>query len=164
MVPGQILSMKAGGEFRDVVPVFISFEEPDSWDSLNEFATLVIDSAVDFGGYTAGLYFEDKGPLFFVLFGAPVSYENNASRGVSFTYAVNMRSSVRCRAGLAGGIAYAGFVGNRSRSTYTALGDTVNIAARLALKADWGSTLSSDSVHASIMDEVPSPSKVKQSE
>jgi len=153
MVPGQILSMKSGGEFRDVVPVFISFEEPDCWDTLNEFATLVIDSAVDFGGYAAGLYFEDKGPLFFVLFGAPVSFENNPSRGVSFTYAVNMRSSVRCRAGLARGIAYAGFVGNRSRCTYTALGDTINIAARLALKADWGSILISDSVHRSVENE-----------
>lgn len=153
MVPGQILSMKPGGEFRDVVPVFISFEEPDSWDSLNDFVTLVIDSAGDFGGYTAGLYFEDKGPLLFVLFGAPVSFENNASRAVAFTLAVNKRSMIQCRAGIAGGIAYAGFVGNRSRCTYTALGDTINIAARLAMKADWGRVLISDPVRRSVENE-----------
>ncbi len=153
MVSGQVISMKSGGEFRDVVPVFISFEEPDSWRSLNEFVTLVIDSASDFGGYTAGLYFEDKGPLLLVLFGAPVSFENNASRAVGFTLDVCRQSAVRCRAGLARGIAYAGFVGNRSRCTYTALGDTLNIAARLAMKSDWGSILISDSVHMSIENE-----------
>ena len=139
-VPGSVISAKRGGEFRDVVPVFISFEEPAAHEELDRFVSLILDVAGTYGGYVSGLYFEEKGPLMLVLFGAPVSYESNEARAADFSLEVlaSSSSSLPCRIGMSQGVVYAGFVGSRSRCTYTALGDTVNTAARLACAIEPG--------------------------
>ncbi|MBN1434313.1 AAA family ATPase [Candidatus Fermentibacterales bacterium] len=143
--PEVVLSSPPGGEFRDVLPVFISFEEPGGHEDLARFADIVLGAAESFGGCVTGLYFEEKGPLFLVLFGAPSSYEHQVSRAAGFALAVRDGSSTGCRMAITQGVAFAGFVGNRGRCSYTALGDTVNTAARIACQAEWGSVLVSGS-------------------
>ena len=44
------------------------------------------------------------------------------------------------------GLAYTGITGGQARSEYTDLGDVVNLAARLMVKAAWGEILVSGGV------------------
>jgi len=134
------------GEFRDVVPVFISFREVNGFQELNEFTSMLLNSAAGFGGYFNGLFFDDKGATALVLFGAPVAYENNIERAIEFILSVREDTRWDVRAGITRGIAFTGALGSKLRHTYTAIGDVVNTAARLAGKADWNQILLSAEV------------------
>lgn len=130
-VPAEILEAHYGGEFREVAPVFIRFQ--DTGNSIDDLSEQIIRSAADYGGYVSGLFFEQTGPMFLVLFGAPTAFEGSCTRAASFILALRNRTATAFSTGVSRGPAYTGFVGNRSRCTYTALGDTVNTAARLAV-------------------------------
>ncbi|MBD3286930.1 hypothetical protein GF359_09820, partial [candidate division WOR-3 bacterium] len=137
-VPAKILTSKRSGEFREVAPVFISFREIPNFFETPQFVEIVLDKAFEYGGFWSSLNFEDKGPSLLVLFGAPVAYENNIRRAVDFALAVRKEFRFVIRAGITVGTVYAGVVGSPKRSTYTALGDVVNLAARFMMAADWG--------------------------
>lgn len=152
-MPSAILQFNQQGEFRTVVPVFISFEGVSNHESLDEFASVVLEQANNFSGYFKEIEFGDKGGVLVIIFGAPVSYENNIERALEFIGAVNdellpmrMKTNLRTKAGLASGIAYTGIIGGESRSQYAAVGNRVNIAARLMMAADWGDTLVDEEV------------------
>jgi len=137
-VPRKILTSKRSGEFREVAPVFISFREIPNFFEMPQFVEIVLEKALEYGGYWSSLNFEDKGPSLLVLFGAPVSHENNVKRAADFALAVRKEFRFVIRAGITLGTVYAGVVGSPKRSTYTALGDVVNLAARFMMMADWG--------------------------
>ncbi|HHS96166.1 MAG TPA: adenylate/guanylate cyclase domain-containing protein, partial [Phaeodactylibacter sp.] len=88
--------------------------------------------------------FGDKGGLMPFFFGAPTSYENNVRRALEFVLNVYEQTTALqdkglvLRAGISSGIAYAGIIGGASRSQYAILGNPVNLAARLTMKACWG--------------------------
>jgi GGDEF domain-containing protein len=145
-VPDQVVSGKLGGEFRDVVPVFVSFGEPGTHRELDEIVGKVIQAAASFGGYLAGIYFEEKGPLLLTLFGAPRSYEHMAERAAHFALRVRDTGPSQVRISLTRGVAYAGFVGTSRRCTYTAIGDTVNTSARIVCQAGWGEVMLTERV------------------
>ncbi|MBK9015160.1 MAG: tetratricopeptide repeat protein [Saprospiraceae bacterium] len=88
------------------------------------------------------------------FFGAPVSYENNVERALEFTLALQnellplqINNGLRFKVGIAEGIAYAGVIGGKERSQYAAVGNRVNIAARLMMSANWGEVLVDEVVH-----------------
>ncbi len=149
----QLYEQQITGEFRDIVPVFISFETPVSFEALSRFVSKVIETADLFCGYFNLLDFGDKGGLMLVLFGAPVSFENNVQRAVNFALEVHDNANVPVRFGITQGEVYAGFVGSSTRSTYTVLGDRVNLAARFMMKANWGEIWLSDLVKSKIEDK-----------
>ena len=134
------------GEFREIVPIFISFREMNIFRELNEFASMVLNAAAGFGGYFNGLFFEDKGASALVLFGAPVTYENNVERALEFILSIREDTRWDIRAGMSKGIAYTGVIGSKLRCTYTAIGDVANTAARIMSKAQWNQILVSDDV------------------
>ncbi|MCK5132930.1 MAG: tetratricopeptide repeat protein [Candidatus Sabulitectum sp.] len=134
------------GEFREVVPLFISFREMSNFRELNEFASTLLNAAAGFGGYFNGLFFDDKGATALVLFGAPVAYENNVERALEFILSVREDTHWDIRAGITKGIAYTGVLGSKQRCTYTAIGDVVNTAARIMGKARWNQILLSAGV------------------
>ena len=137
-VPEEVLHTPLTGEFRDVAPVFVGFRGMDDHSSLSAFIEDVVAEVERYGGYLNGLFFGDKGPNLFVIFGAPVSYEHNTRRAAGFARALQERLGDRIRAGLTHGRVYAGITGSRRRCNYTALGSTVNLAARLFTQAPWG--------------------------
>ncbi len=145
-LPESVLQFNQEGEFRTVVSLFISFEGVDSHDMLDEFSTVVLDQMHNFSGYFKEIDFGDKGGVMVAIFGAPVSFENNVERALEFVCAVHeellpMRlgeKGLRYKIGIANGIAYTGIVGGKERSQYAAVGNRVNIAARLMMHADWG--------------------------
>ncbi len=133
-----VLDFDQVGEFRNIVSVFISFKEPDSFSELNALVTKTLELAYSYGGYFNTLDFGDKGGTMLILFGAPLSYEDNIHRALRFILLLRKEFNVSIRAGLVEGIVYTGIVGIDKRCTYTALGDTVNMSARFMMKADWG--------------------------
>ncbi|MFO7735836.1 MAG: tetratricopeptide repeat protein [bacterium] len=134
----ELYNSDISGEFRSVVSVFISFREPESYKDLEIFVQKTLKITDMTGGYFNLLDFGDKGAEIFVIFGAPKSFENNAFRSMNFMELMQEQTDVPFRAGITEGIVYAGFVGSNIRSTYTVLGDKVNLAARMMMSARWG--------------------------
>jgi predicted ATPase/class 3 adenylate cyclase len=145
--PEVIVNLPDIGEFRTIVTVFISFEGLENYEQLNRFATIILDRASNFSGYFKEIDYGDKGGVIPVFFGAPISYENNAERAVEFTLSViealkeTFGDYIRCRFGMTIGTAYTGFIGGKERYQYAIVGNKVNLAARLMMKADWGEVL-----------------------
>jgi tetratricopeptide (TPR) repeat protein/class 3 adenylate cyclase len=142
------------GEFRTVVAVFISFEGIKEYGPLDRFATEVLNQIHNFSGYFKEIDFSDKGGVIVSFFGAPVSYENNVERALEFVLALQdellpmqIKDGLHFKVGIAEGIAYAGVIGGAERSQYAAVGNRVNIAARLMMSAKWGEVLVDESVH-----------------
>jgi len=129
---------KDEGEFRDIVSCFISFEEKG--DFCGALKQLIANCHI-FGGYFNRVDFGDKGGVSLILFGAPVSMEKLYQRAADFALSLTDIPSFRFRVGLTAGVAFAGFVGSEKRHEYTALGNIVNLSARLMMKADWGQIL-----------------------
>jgi predicted ATPase/class 3 adenylate cyclase len=153
-LPSAVAEYNQEGEFRTVIAVFISFGGVDNHELLDRFATLVLEQIYSFSGYFKEIDFGDKGGVMVGFFGAPVSFENNMERALEFIHAVRDKlrdlqqgEGVRFRAGITIGTAYTGIVGGRERCQYAAVGNRVNLAARLMTYADWGEVLVDAEIH-----------------
>lgn len=152
-VPDAVLDLGVKAEFREVCPLFLSFEEPEDEATLHDFVAATIVLADEFGGTFSQVEFGDKGGILVLWFGAPVAYENNAERAAEFLLACRQQGwPLRWRAGLSSGIAWAGFRGGVERCEYGLVGDVVNLAARLAMVAGWGEIWVGPDVRASLKD------------
>lgn len=138
MFPREAVLWSGPGEFRRVAVVFLFLRSFPEHARLNEVASEVRTASDQFGGYFNVLDYGDKGLVMLVLFGAPVAHENDTDRAADFALTVIEGLGTEARCGMATGVVYAGLVGSAVRSTYTALGATVNLAARLAQKTAWG--------------------------
>lgn len=138
-IPNTVLEQTIHGEFREVVSLFISYTVPEKSVDINDIIGFFASSVQKYGGYISGFDSGDKGSTLLALFGAPVSYEDNLERAVNCIAHIRKNCSIRMRSGITEGIAYAGFTGSTQRSAYTALGDDVNLAARLMMAAPFGS-------------------------
>jgi hypothetical protein len=137
--PETVWQMARQGEFRDVAVLFIAFQgHPEQL--IQEVMTLV--NRLD--GFFVEIDFSARVGLFLVYFGAPITHENDIARSLQFIAmlreALN-ETPVSWRVGLTFGTVYAGFVGSASRDKYTCMGDIVNLAARMMMKAEWGEVL-----------------------
>lgn len=143
-LPESVINYNQDGEFREVVSVFISFEGIKSHKRLNQFATVVLDEMHNFSGYFKEIDFGDKGGVLFGFFGAPVSFENNVDRALEFILSIQdklkslqKKTDLRFRIGITTGTAFTGIVGGEERCQYAAVGNRVNLAARLMTYANW---------------------------
>ncbi|MFN7919455.1 MAG: adenylate/guanylate cyclase domain-containing protein [Bryobacteraceae bacterium] len=114
---------------------------------LNELFTALTEVIFDAGG-TVDKYIGD---CVMALFGAPVPAADDLARAL--TAAENMQRAVsrldpriRIGVGLHAGQAVVGNIGSAQRMQYTAIGDTVNVAARLVSLAAPGQILVSEDV------------------
>ncbi len=152
-LPKEVLAFNQAGEFRTVIAVFLAFDGVKDHSVLDEFASVVLDQAENFSGYFKEIDFGDKGGVMVVFFGAPVSFENNMSRALEFFFAVQaeteilrLNTGVQFKAGITIGTAYTGIVGGEERCQYAAVGNRVNLAARLMSYADWGEALADSEI------------------
>ena len=136
--PEAVLRTRPGGEFRSVVALFLGLRRGEMTDA-GGMVSRILNNAEKYGGYFNGMFFDHKGPHMLVVFGAPVSYENNADRALSMALELREDLGERIRMGMTSGTAFAGIVGSTRRCTYTVLGDCVNTAARLMQNTEWGS-------------------------
>ena len=145
-LPEYVLNFDARGEFRTVVSVFISFPTFDTDEQLQQFCSVVIELFGTFQGYFKEIDFGDKGGVIPGFFGAPVSFENNIERALEFVLALDQALSeadlpTQHRVGMTFGLAYTGIIGSDEREQYAAVGNTVNLAARLMMQARPGQVL-----------------------
>ena len=152
-LPKSVLNYKYKGEFRDVVSVFISFVEPDSFEKLNKFISNILNKVKKFGGYFNSLDFGDKGSNMLIIFGAPISYEDSIKRSINFIQWLKDKFKDKIRVGITFGTVYAGLVGSEKRCAYTCLGDVINLSARFMMKANWGSVWISEEIMQKIETE-----------
>lgn len=135
-----VLGLAVPAEFRDIACCFLSFDD-HSLAQMHTLAQRTLDLATSYGGYVNKIDFGDKGGIIVVLFGAPIAYENNLARAADFLLALQQapdRHLAKWRAGVTTGLVYAGYIGAARRGEYTAIGDVVNLAARLMAAAPWG--------------------------
>ena len=133
-MPKAIRDFKGKGEFRQVSTCFINFQETGN---LQPAIKQVMRQCHAYGGYFNRVDFGDKGPVMLVLFGAPIGKEKQYQRAAEFVLSLRSIAGLHFRAGITTGIAFAGFIGSDRRREYTALGEAVNLAARLMTTAPW---------------------------
>ncbi len=147
------------GEFRSAVPLFLHFEgiDVDADDGAEAALGAFVRSAADivrhYGGELLQVVTGDKGNHLYVTFGAPLAHDDDEERALAA--AIDLRdmaagsSTIRStRAGLSRGRTFVGLFGAPSRQCYAALGDTVNLAARLMSHAAPGQVLVSDRIRS----------------
>jgi predicted ATPase len=119
---------------------------------LNRFFELALDAVHQYEG-TVNQFLGDG---FMSLFGAPISHEDHARRGVLAALALQRTLKeadfgksygVECtfRMGLNSGLVVVGSIGDNLRMDYSAVGDTTNLAARLQDHATPGDIVISES-------------------
>lgn len=120
---------------------------------LNRYFTAMTEIIFEFGG-TLDKYIGDE---LMALFGAPTATPNDAKNALQTAAAMQKRvlilnkelkeadlPEIQIGIGLHTGEATVGYIGSEKRSEYTAIGDTVNLAARLQSNAKGGQILVSD--------------------
>ena len=90
---------------------------------------------------------DDKGAVAIIIVGLPPFYHaDNASRGVDIALAIKT-AIANSKIGISSGTVYSGIVGSDIRCEYSAVGDKVNMAARLMCKAEEGNILVDANTH-----------------
>ncbi len=142
-------------ELRPTVALFLRFSgidydaDPDAQSKLDAYLQTIQRILARYQSYMLQLNIGDKGSNFYVSFGAPLAHEDDAIRAV--TAALELRDlqvdSIKdIQIGISQGLTRTGAYGSISRRTYGALGDDVNMAARLMQSASPGQVLVNQNV------------------
>eukprot|EP00602_Paraphysomonas_sp_CaronLab_P005393 CAMPEP_0185020946 /NCGR_PEP_ID=MMETSP1103-20130426/3603_1 /TAXON_ID=36769 /ORGANISM="Paraphysomonas bandaiensis, Strain Caron Lab Isolate" /LENGTH=987 /DNA_ID=CAMNT_0027552175 /DNA_START=685 /DNA_END=3648 /DNA_ORIENTATION=+ len=145
-------------EIRSVTTLFLRLDSYNSADfsdvkTLQPFFIAMQRCLNDCGGFLRQFLIDDKGCVLIGLWGVPTaSHAANCSKALrcavmmkNESYTLNHTVSI----GLTTGITYCGTVGTDYRRDYVAIGRSVNLAARLMIKAN-GRILMDSSTHAKL--------------
>lgn len=136
-MPEEIIAGNARGEFRQIVNLFMRFPNlPDA--KLQEAARIIFELRKKYGGLLNRIDFGDKGCNILMLWGAPVSYENDISRALNFILDLQGRLDFPVTAGVTYYVAHAGYLGSVMCEDYTCYGWGVNLASRFMMNAPDG--------------------------
>lgn len=131
--------------------------DPEDWTSIVGEAFQCMNSTVEgYGGKVARL----MGDGLLAFFGAPIAHEDDPERavrcGLEMVRAIEALSTdkrlpvaggLKVRVGINTGPVVVGVVGTDTANEYTAMGDTVNVAARMQAAARPGSVLVTSATH-----------------
>lgn len=133
------------GEFRDVIPLFISFTDVVD---VKKLIAVIFYASEQFGSSHPHLHYDDKGWYVLIFFGAPIAYENLIYRTLKCISSIlnEVSNLYKIRVGVARGTSYCGFNGSVLRSEFTCLGKATNLAARLMARANWGEVIVEESI------------------
>jgi len=165
--------VRLGGTLQEVTVMFADLEgftrisehtEPEKLlQVLNEYHTMIVGIIRDNGG-TVDKFMGDG---VMALYNTPLTFEDHALRAVRTALQIrdtlpafrqNFEPLFRTpiNFGINSGMAVVGNVGAPDMMNYTAVGDTVNIAARLQDLSSGGRILISEATYAQLGDDVPS--------
>jgi class 3 adenylate cyclase/tetratricopeptide (TPR) repeat protein len=167
--------LQEAGERKPVTAVFADVVDstrlaesldPEDWAEIAAGLYAAADAAVArYGGTVTQL----SGDAVVALFGAPVAHEDDPERAVRAALALldavaEMAGRVRAehevdlrlRVGVNTGLAVVGRVGGPGHEEYTALGDAMNVAARMQTAARPGTVLVTRATHDRVADLVTS--------
>jgi len=127
-------------DIRSFTTLAESLDPADTIDLLNNYYALMFDAITSHSGTVNQML----GDGLMAIFGAPAPQEDHAERAVlaalemmdlleAFNQQQEMQKKpqIRIGIGIASGQMVAGFTGTQNRATYTCVGDTVNLAARI---------------------------------
>ncbi len=144
-------------ELRPVVALFLRFDgidyehDPTASEQLDIYICRVQQLLTRYDGTFMQLTIGDKGSYLYAAFGAPIAHEDDTRRAVMCAEEIRSTSTLlnfiqTVQIGMSQGIARTGTYGGTTRRTYSALGDDVNLAARLMQLASPGEILVSGQV------------------
>jgi class 3 adenylate cyclase/tetratricopeptide (TPR) repeat protein len=144
-------------EFRPCVALFARFTgidyDADSAESeLDAFICQVQKIAGGHDGTLINMTIGDKGSYVYVNFGALSAHEDDARRAVKTALELIKTSKLSLQIGISQGLMRVGEYGGATRRAYDAIGDDVNLAARLMTTATTGEILLSEHVHKAVRD------------
>ena len=137
--PPQIVHQRLHGEFRQVITAFVNLRDIQTHGQLDTVMQYVFDLQQRYAGLLTRIDFGDKGCTLVLLWGAPVSFENDVERALNLALDLLAVAPRALRAGITQHIAYVGFSGSALQEEYTCFGQGVNLAARMMTAASWGS-------------------------
>jgi len=127
-------------DIRDFTPLVESQPPEETIELLNTYYTLMFDAITNHGGIVSLIV----GDGLMAIFGAPAPLADHAECAVRAALemietielfnrerAAAAKPQIRIGIGIASGEMVAGYTGTNERATYTCIGDTVNVAARL---------------------------------
>lgn len=147
---------------------FTSFSERENPEKivgvLNRYFTAMSEIIFAYGG-TLDKYIGDG---LMALFGAPTASPEDAKNALTTAVAMQKRlvtlndefvaeglKPIQIGIGMHTGVATVGYIGSDKRSEYTAIGDTVNLAARLEQNSNGGQILISEATASECHDLIP---------
>jgi class 3 adenylate cyclase len=138
----ELVHKESPGEHRAVTTVFLNFcgydEESPEIESVQQLLKEVISVTERYGGTIHDVDSHSRGSNVMILFGAPISHENDAERAVIASMELSRLSiaPLKVRVGVCTGFVYAGIIGSDWRREYAVVGDSVNTAERLMETAE----------------------------
>jgi len=127
-------------DIRSFTSIAEALEPDETIELLNDYYTLMMDAI----GGEGGVVNQIVGDGLMAIFGAPVPREDHRLRAVqaarqmvelirlfNVEQAARGKVEIHIGVGIASGDVIAGYTGTLHRATYTCVGDTVNVAARL---------------------------------
>ncbi|KJP85281.1 hypothetical protein AK88_05092 [Plasmodium fragile] len=131
-------------EIRKVTIIFLSVKDIDTSTMIGVYSAhgimkLTQKAVFTMEGTINKFIYDDKGILILIMFGLPPLYHCDDSvralltcfRLIDALKSLKLNGSI----GISTGKIWCGIIGNKIRKEYTALGDSVNVAARLCCKA-----------------------------
>jgi len=127
-------------DIRSFTTITEAYSPSEIIEMLNDFYALMFEAVTSRGGAINQM----TGDGFMAIFGAPIHFEDHCARAVNAALemldllelfnqnrAGQNKPQIKIGIGIASGQMVAGFTGTQHRATYTCVGDTVNLAARL---------------------------------
>jgi len=150
---GQFLT-----EFRPCTALFIRFtgidyETDDAQMRLDKFVRIVQKTTERYDGVFLQLTVGDKGSYAYVNFGALSAHEDDARRAVKTALEVRDKTELQLQIGISQGLMRVGAYGGESRKVFGALGDDVNLAARLMTTAAVDEILLSNHAYKAVIND-----------
>jgi len=136
-MPEAVIARDIRGEFRQIVNLFMRYPELPN-EKLEEFLYSIFDLQKKYGGLISRLDFGDKGCNMLVLWGAPVTHENDIGRALNFVLELQSRVDFLITAGVTYYVAHAGYLGSVMYEDYTCYGWGINLASRFMMSAHDG--------------------------
>jgi len=136
-MPEDVIARDIRGEFRQIVNLFMRYPELPN-ETLEEFIYNIFDLQQKYGGLISRLDFGDKGCNMLVLWGAPVTHENDIGRALNFVLELQSRVDFLITAGVTYYVAHAGYLGSVMYEDYTCYGWGINLASRFMMSAPDG--------------------------
>jgi len=145
-------------EFRPCVALFVRFTgidyDSDSAESeLDNFIRTVQGTASRYEGTLMDITIGDKGSYAYVNFGALSAHEDDSRRAVKTALELRNKTELQLQMGITQGLMRVGAYGGETRKVFGALGDDVNLAARLMTTAKEDEILLSSHVHKAVMEQ-----------
>ncbi|CAM9438002.1 unnamed protein product, partial [Scytosiphon promiscuus] len=135
--------IETAGGIRKITVLFMELldleiavsDEEDTLNQVNRTVRKIQEAVCHYDATLRQFIVDDKGTVAIVVFGLPpIFHEDNAARGINLGLRL-LRQGVHAKIGVTTGSAFAGVIGAASRQEYAAVGDAVNMSARLMGKA-----------------------------